>query len=135
MAMPGNNIRWLLSRYQSPEVTWSAWWSVAVTSSGHPHYQRQNCSPVSSTRFQRYRTRTRLLTSFSGNIFSKLNRRGMQLGFTWNDDWTLTLESSLVLSRLDQKVCWPFAPFQHKVAVGGDIWMNDSNQQYYEYYY
>ena len=54
--------------------------------------------------------------------------------FTWSDDWTLTLGSSLVLSVLDQRVCWPFAPFQHKVAVGADIWMNDSNQHYYEYH-
>ena len=69
MAMPGNNIRWLLSRYQSPELTWSAWWSVAVTSSGHPHYQGQHGCPVTRTRLQRYRTRTRLLTSFSGQIW------------------------------------------------------------------
>ena len=53
--------------------------------------------------------------------------------FTWNDGWTPTLGSSLVLSGLDQRVGWPFAPFQHKVAVGADIWVNDGNQHYYEY--
>ena len=108
-----------------------------MTSSGHPHYQGQDGGPVTRTRLQRYRTRARLLTSLSANIWLNRNRQGEggQVDFTWNDDWTLTLESSLVLSRLDQKVYWPFAPFQHKVAVGVDICMNDSNQHYYEYYY
>ena len=74
------------------------------------------------------------LRLFLDKMLGNREREKVKLDLTWNDDWTLTLGSSLVLSRLDQKVCWPFAPFQHRVAVGADIWINDSNQHYYEYH-
>ena len=139
MAMPGNERRWLLwvSQGQAgrrlPGVPGGAWlWPpvgiLTIRDSTAALLPAHGSSAIGLGR-----DFLRLFLQTFGSIETG-GGEGGQVDFTWNDDWTLTLESSLVLSRLDQKVYWPFAPFQHKVAVGVDIWMNDSNQ-HYEYYY